>query len=171
MHRFFWWNWWIQQGASYEMLRKMIQSEFHSSFTNDIVKDKYKLTCGESLGIGRVVVVKWASEVSPLFNCDALCWWPHILLKGTELNFVREWPTHFVRGYRKSVPKNVLYEHSFDVQYWGYGCATSSNIGIVRIWVQKVYPEGTERAKQVYSKVRNVDINFFKARKIWGRTF
>ncbi len=34
---------------------------------------KYKLTCGKSLEIGLVVVEKRASEVSPFFDCDALC--------------------------------------------------------------------------------------------------
>ena len=69
----FWWNWWIRHGASCEMLRKMIQSEFQNSIKTDIVTHKYKLTCGGSLEIGWVVVEKRASEVSPFFDCDALC--------------------------------------------------------------------------------------------------
>ncbi len=70
------------------MLRKMILSEFQNSIKIYIVKDKCKLTCGDSLEIEWAVVEKRASEVSLFFDCDALCCDPLELQQKSHLRFI-----------------------------------------------------------------------------------
>ena len=76
----FWWNWWIRQGASCEMLRKMILSEFHNSFTNDAWNTQIQAylwwkigdwisSCWEKCLLGRPLfrlwcVVMWPSRIA-----------------------------------------------------------------------------------------------------------